>query len=746
MSSLCGAIPAGLPNPQGVSLLTTVSNLVMVRHDQELQADKFAKSDFIVPYLRHTITGVFGQGINIELYRDNPRDAEDGDPDGLIDVPALKRALAAQEEEGAGDKKRRAPVGKGRDDVDDDSSSSSAATWEEDRQAPWVGQPSAIGKSGKEAEKIPPTKRPPPPRYPEPDADQARQKIPFTDELRKYIAKTWNKAGKELLEAGLTTGVVVCRTIEDNGERRHRCFGVVPTELRRVYFQVNSVGQVRRRWFVEYTDRKAANILVTGDGRVLDPEQSVQLESASAVFVDPAGKEILTVDPSVTVQDNENNRGYKLMDGSVHNLVFVFFRPDASGALTSPVFLSSEIVSALKATRFTETYTNFRRAQPTHVITTGPRQAGQGSGGTSGREQFTAALYAQGDVLQERKDYTFQQTMEDQKQYQLAAQIAAQRGSTIGGADVKQYMEIASLMANTGTPHYTPPDINAVANIYAGINLASPVATNAIVLPQGQTMMGGPMSEGCSNFTAWTDWLRGQLCAIWEIPPQKFDPTGAKFAADGEMVDAAWTARVRELCNETAEYLSILFSAAYEDKAVQFTKTIRAALSGGEGTSAGGAKKRKGAGGDPLSKIETPEAKKLNELLANDIKQRKRQEKEAIRKGLRVEVSFNISLPTGDPSLVTQLLTMDGIDKNTAIAALGEKAGIPRNMLLLTDEARAEQRRQRLQEETDAVVATMPPPPPPSNGEGKQADKQKTPVPKPVAKPPPKSSTETEKK
>lgn len=755
MASIAGAIPTGVPNPQGVALRSSMVNLVMVNHEQELQAEKFAKTDFVTPFIRLTLTAVFGQGINIDLYRDKEPD-DDADPDGMIDTGALKKAnekpkpaaaagggggkppppgakkAGATSAPPGGGKKRKPPS----DDSDEDEDEEGPA-WEEDRQAPYVGQPSAVGRTGKEAESIPPTKRPPIPRYPETDSDETRQKIPFSEDMRKYIAKKWNKAGKALFEAGLTIGPVACRITKETDRSNHKCFGPVATHLRRLFFQENTVSQIDRRWFVEYTDRRSATILVTGDGKIKKPEEQTTLETASVVAIDPTGKAILMTDPAVTVQDNENNRGIKLMDGTSHNLIFVFYQPDAAGNLTSPVFQSSEVVSALKSTRFTETYTNFRRAQPTHVIATGPKQAGQTGSGTSGREQFTPALYAQGDVLQERKDYTFQQTMEEQKKYQLAAQLAMKRGgATVTGEDVKQYMEIATLMSNMGTPHFTPPNINAVANIYAGIDLTSPVSANAIVLPQGQTMMGGPMSEGSANFVGWTDWLRGQLCAIWEVPPQKMDPSGAKFAADGEMVDTAWTAKVREMCNETAEYLSILFSAAYEDRAAAFTKIIRKALKDDTDTvkrAKTDIKVDKEAEGRRLGKLETTEAKALNDVLAGDITKRKQTEKDAIRKSLRVEVSFNITLPTGEPTLITQLLSMDGIDKNTAIAALGEKAGLPRNMLLLTDEARAEQRRQRLQEDTDTMHANMPPPVP-LNAEGKPKAKQAPPQ-KPPAKP-----------
>lgn len=728
MASLAGHVATGFPVPQGVSLRTS-PNLVPVNFEQEMQAEKFSRSEFIEPLINVTKSAVFGQGFEINLFRDST--PEDEDADGMFDMQALKKQSAAAKNKG---KEGKPPTpGKKRPGGDGDEKDSSGPQWDEDKQAPWVAQRSAVGLQDSDAEDVEPTKRPPQPKYPEPDTSKAREKIPFSEDMRHYIGKEWNQAGRELFVAGERTGVVVVRFFKDGA---HRCFAIVPTHLRRPYFQENTLGQVKRRWFVEFTDRKASTIMVTADGKVKDPSEAVKLETASAILVDPSGKDILMEDPTVTVQDNTHNRGFPTMDGGVTNLIFIFYQPDSFGNLTSPVYLSSKVVSALEATRYTETYTLFRRAQPLHVIATGPKQAGGSGAGTSGREQFTPSLYANGDMLQERRDYGYNQTLEEQQKYQLAAKLAVQRGgATVGGAEIQEQLEMAKLAANTGQPHYVPPNINAMANIYAGVDLMSPVRSNALVLPAGQTMMGGPTSEGSANFSSWVEHLNSSLCAIWEVPPQVLNPAGTKYASDGDTINKRWDAKVRDHCGRLAEFLAIIFSATYADRAAMFAKIIRKALKDGTDT----VKRRKTdiavdrEAEMARLKVETPQAKALNDVLTSNITQKKQTELGQIRKSLRVEVSFNVSMPAGDPALVDKLLSMDGIDTNTAIAVLGEKAGIPRNLLLLTDEARVEARRQRLQADTDTLHANMPPPVP-LNAEGKPVAKQAPPQ-KPPAKP-----------
>lgn len=73
------------------------------------------------------------------------------------------------------------------------------------------------------------------------------------------------------------------------------------------------------------------------------------------------------------------------MEGGVTNLIFFLFEPDDDGNITSPVYRSSEAATAMEITRYSEIRANMMRAQPMHVIATGPKQQGTG-GVTNGRE------------------------------------------------------------------------------------------------------------------------------------------------------------------------------------------------------------------------------------------------------------------------------------------------------------------------------------------------------------------------
>lgn len=477
------------------------------------------------------------------------------------------------------------------------------------------------------------------------------------------------------------------------------------------------------------------------------------------------------------------------MDGGVTNLIFVLDQPDSAGNLTSPVWQSAALVTSMASTRYTELYSNFHRAQPLMVIAPAVRSAGSGSG-TSGREVLTPSAYAQSDVLQQRETYAYHQTEEERKRYEMAAEAARNGGGTMGAAQIRARMQVRRMLNNAGESQYIPPDINSIANMYAGINLVSPVSTNSIVLPAGQTMMGGPVSEGSGNFAAWIEWMRAQMGMIWEVPPQILDPSGTKYATDGATLSRRWETKVRDYSKKLAEMIATIWSAAHADKANAFANAIRKALkedqkaqemaaaaseaeasgapvpsrpAGGVKSTKPPAKKPKtdgkgsGAEDQPgqereededssdieidvesekarLEKLSTKEARTLNSLLSETKARRKVDDTARIKKSLRVEVAFNVSLSSGDPALVQTLLSMDGIDTNTAIAVLGEQAGIPRNLLLLSEEARAEQRRQRLQTDTDTMHAnTMPPIP--LRPDGKPSAKPAPPANKPPAKP-----------
>jgi hypothetical protein len=476
------------------------------------------------------------------------------------------------------------------------------------------------------------------------------------------------------------------------------------------------------------------------------------------------------------------------MDGSVTNLIFVLDQPDSAGNLTSPVWQSAALVTSMASTRYTEMYANFHRAQPLMVIAPAVKAAGAGAG-TSGREMLTPSAYAQSDVLQQRQAYAYQQTEEERKRYEMAAEAARNGGGTMGAAQIRARMQVRSMLNSTVESQYMPPDINSIANMYAGINLVSPVSTNSIVLPAGQTMMGGPVSEGSGNFAAWIEWMRAQMGMIWEVPPQILDPSGTKYATDGATLSRRWETKVRDYSKKLAEMIATIWSAAHADKANAFANAIRKALkedqkaqelaaaaaaaeANGEAAppqppgargkkppakkpktdgKGSGTEEQPGQEGDEeedsseveidiesekarLEKMSTSEARTLNSLLSETKARRKVDDTARIKKSLRVEVAFNVSLASGDPALVQTLLSMDGIDTNTAIAVLGEQAGIPRNLLLLSEEARAEQRRQRLQTDTDTMHAnTMPPIP--VRPDGKPSAKPAPPSNKPPAKP-----------
>lgn len=799
---LLGGMAAPLPPMPHGSSISPSANLVEVNHAQELQALQFSRSEFVDPYIKVTVSAVFGQGFEVSLWRDAKPEVDDAD--GMLNTESLrirgKKPTATGDGKGgkapaAGAPKHAPaaaapPLAARKRAAGEGDESGGDADWEEDPQAPWVGQKSTVGLDERQAKEVQPMRRPPAPKYPEHD-HRGKEKIPLSEDMRNYIARFWVESGAALFRMLLVTGVNAVR-ITDDPVAKKKIFSVVAPHLRTLAFQENTANQVQRRWFARYLDRQASSIVVTADGKVVRPEEYVRADIVATV--DTKGRVVLLQDAAVTVQDNENNRSMPTMDGGATNLIFVLDQPDSAGNLTSPVWQSAALVTSMASTRYTELYANFHRAQPLMVIAPAVRSAGSGSG-TSGRELLTPSAYAQGDVLQQRQAYAYQQTEDERQRYEMAAEAARNGGGTMGAAQIRARMQVRRILNNTVESQYMPPDINSIANMYAGINLVSPVSTNSIVLPAGQTMMGGPVSEGSGNFSAWIEWMRAQMGMIWEVPPQILDPSGTKYATDGATLNRRWETKVRDYSKKLAEMIATIWSAAHADKANAFANAIRKALKedqkaqeeaaamaasspsaqvsgaeaqkpapkrrklGGRQAAAEGQANKEGSATKAeededssevevdvasekarLEKLSTKEARTLNSLLSETKARRKLDDTARIKKSLRVEVAFNVSLSSGDPGLVQTLLSMDGIDTNTAIAVLGEQAGIPRNLLLLSEESRAEQRRQRLQSDTDAMHAnTMPPIP--LRPDGKPAAK---PAPQP-SKPPAKPAFETQK-
>jgi hypothetical protein len=301
--------------PNGSSISPS-ANLVEVNHAQELQALQFSRSEFVDPYIKVTVSAVFGQGFEVSLWRDAKPEVDDAD--GMLNTDALrnrnKKPAAATAKGGkpppppGGGKPPAAPGGgkppskkRPAGDEEEKDGGNVADDWEEDTQAPWAGQKSTIGLDEKQAKDVQPMRRPPVPKYPEQD-HKGKEKIPLSEDMRSYIARFWVENGAALFRMLLVTGVNPVRITEDLGSKK-KTFSVVPPHLRTVAFQENTANQVLRRWFTRYLDRQATSIVITPDGKVVRPEEYVRAEIVATV--DTKGKIVLLQDAAVTVQDNE---------------------------------------------------------------------------------------------------------------------------------------------------------------------------------------------------------------------------------------------------------------------------------------------------------------------------------------------------------------------------------------------------------------------------------------------------------
>ncbi len=707
--SVSGYLGSGVPIPGGGSTIRISPNLTEVNSQYEERVYQYSTNEFLVPYLTKTVSAVFSDSFDVNLFR-NAGGGED--ESGLVDMkakpPGEDTAAPGEKKKGAPGGSSDAPPAKKSKPADGDDKQQYE---EEDEPAPGVGRfPKPVDKRKPGDE---PTKRPPPPKYPE-TSRKGREQIPLAEEEKKHIRSVWTRSAKKFFEHLLIFGIAVVRTTTDQ-QTGKKLFYVVDHRKRTIYFTNNSLWP-ERRYFVHYNDRKAPSMRLDPMGkRLKDGDDTPSLKWGPSGGDGTGSDPRLLQDPTVTVQLNENNLGMETLDGSSSNMIFVLYEPTEDGLVTSPTALSMRHTSSLTFTRFTELFVNRGRALPLHVVAaSGARNGGApgSGGGTTGRETMTST-FVQGDATNAHDEFSYHEAEEQRRMYAIAAAQATRNNTTVGGREAAAIMARQDAAANQGRYTFLSPSFSAQTLEEIALQRA-PYESHSLVLPPGQTMQLGPQPEGAPNFAAFIEWQKAELAMTWGIPPQVLDPQGSKYASDETIVMGEWENKRRDYSASLSNFLATIWSVSHAEDAKTFVKYVMKAIKTGE-TSI------EGKGGVQYnvdlkrekSQFQDADMRAVNAVLAQEVKQKKEGIRKKIRKGFRVEVAFNMTFDSTDITMVDKIYSLNGMDTNTFLGILAAKAKIPRSLVLLTEEAREQQRATELQADRDKALASQPPPQPP---------------------------------
>ena len=686
-------IQTTIPSPNGT--LATTGALIPINQEEIVLAHHYAQNDFLKPYIDATVSAALKDGLEIHITRDSAKNKK----------PAAKPAAAAPQ---PFQKSKPAPPEPPKNP--------------DREEEPSVSEKLERSKAGES----PPKSRPPgAPKFPEPETT-GREEIELPPEEVKHIREKWSARCRDLLTEALITGIVPITIYSEAGKGKLVSFAVQDFQNRLLFMRRNSLRPVPE-WFVEYLDRKAGKIRIDAEGNVDRGGVATSLSLATkptaagpGAPVGTAEKPTLMYDPTVTVQDNENNVGVETMEGGRTHLIYVLYPPTPDGHLTSPVMRSIRACTALTVVRFTEQYTAKNRATPLHVIGTGAAgRGGASGGGTTGRETLIEGRFANNDVVVSEDQATFRLFDRDLRAYEAARQIAQATNGSVSAEAARRIAEQTGV--NTAGGVYTHRPLNPAARTVEEIAMATPpYQANSLVLPNGQQMFPGPQSESLATLGPYIEWQKEELSATWEIPPQVLNPQGSKYASDEQLVMRKWEEKLQWYLAHMSQFVSEIYSAAHYKGGRRFAKIIAKSLKDEEDMQEYAGEKFGVELEKEKAKFEIPEIAAADQLLT-DRKRKKMREK--IRSSIRVEATFHHSY-TVDPAIAQTLHGLNGIDDNTLISVLGSAAGIPRNRLLLTQAERDEQKSKRDAEQRDSMLATMPPP-----------DAAGPPMKKPAAKP-----------
>lgn len=647
-------LQVSVPSPTGT--LATTGALIPINQEDILLAHRYAQSDFLRPYIDATVSAVLKDDLEIRITRD-------------LSVSA---------------KKATKPPPPPRNP---------------DREEPVSND--EVSKKEKRGKGPPETRPPGMPAFPEFDSKlPTHEEIELPPEEVKHIREKLGPRCRDILTEALITGIVPVTVYAEPGKKGLVSFAVQDYRNRLLFMRRNSIRPVPE-WFVEYLDRKAGKIRIDGDGNI---ERSDLMSSTAKTGLSGPGsvmgtadKPVLSYDPTVTVQDNENNVGLETMEGNKTHLIYVMYPPTPDGHLTSPVMRSIRPCAALTFLRYTEQYTAKNRSIPLHVIGTGTGGRGGPGGGTTGRETLTEGRFANGDVVVGAEEAAFKLYAQDIHAYAVAKQMANASNVSVPGDAARR--AITPLQTAGGMYTYIPPNPNAATT--EDIAMATPpYQANSLVLPGGQQMFPGPQSESLKTLPEFIEWMERSLAATWEIPPQVLDPQGSKYASNEKLVTQKWEEKIQWYLAHLSQYVSEIYSAAHYKDGRRFAKILAQSLE------KEGMDSDTGAAPSKETTFETPELAEADKLLTE---RKKGKMRDRIRSSIRVEATFHHNY-TVDTAIAVQLHNMNGIDDNTLIGVLGSAAGIPRNRLLLTQAERDVQRAKRNNEQHESMLATLPPP------------------------------------